>query len=238
MRRLPRGVKKDDPRIYHPARDEQDAAAKVEACERSKEKLNHLLRRAAYHNDMLTAQRALQSGADPNGQNLLRESPIVSVCDKGSVEMLRLLLNHGASLGPDKFGVPPLIHAVAKAREDLISEIVKAGADVNGRENRCLTTALHRAVDGPAAPRLVRLLLELGADPREVDGGGGDALSRARSMQEHLGGIKPAVFKLLEAALKQWKGKPLPKKPRRRRKTETQKMADKCVDTEPGEPNT
>jgi len=237
MRRLPRGVKKNDPRIYHPARDEREAAAKVAACQGDKDKLNHLLSRAAYENDLHTARKALECGADPNSQNLLREGPMKWLCSEGSkggVEMLRLFLEHGASLGPDKFGVPPLIHAVKESREDLIPEMVKAGADVNAHENRCLKTALHEAVYRGSS--LVKLLLELGADPREVDAGGDDALAAARSLQALFGDVEPAVFPLLEDALKKWKGRPLPKKPRRRPKSELEKMADRYVDNDPGGP--
>jgi hypothetical protein len=233
--RAPRGAKKNDPRIYHHAASEAEAAAKVEACKGNGGKLNLLLSRAAYHNDLLTAKAALDAGADPNSQNLLREGPMLSLCTKGSIEMLHLFLKHGAGLGPDKFGVPPLYHCVNKERFELISEMVKAGADVNAHENQLLQTALHRAVFCTEAPKFVKLLLDLGADPRRIDAAGHTPLEAAEIAQEHFGRRQGPVITLLKHALEKWKDKPLAKKPRYRPKSAEERMADKYIDTEPGE---
>jgi ankyrin repeat protein len=233
--RLPRGVSKNDPRIYYYAETDAEAASKIAECKDDQGKLNLLLRRAAYHNDLLTAKAALEGGADPNSQNLLREGPMVSLCTKGSVEMLHLFLKHGASLGPDKFGVPPLYHCVNKERLELIAEMVKAGANVNALENHLLQTPLHRAVFCTSAAKFVKLLLDLGADPRRIDAAGHTPLEAAELARKHFGRRQPQVFKLLKEALKKWKNKPPPKKPRRRQKSASEKMADKYIETEVGE---
>lgn len=233
--RIPRGLKKDDPRIYYLAETEAEAATKVTECNGDRGKLNLLLRRAAYHNDLLTAKAALENGADPNSQNLLGEGPMKSVCSKGSVEMLQLFLKYGASLGPDKFGEPPLFDSVRKERVDLIPEMVKAGAKVNAYENHYLQTPLHRAVFCTSATKIVTLLLDLGADPRRVDINGDTPLEVAEFAQKRFDRRQPKVKQLLKDALKKWKNQPPPKKPRRRPMTATEKMADKYINTEPGE---
>jgi ankyrin repeat protein len=235
MQRIPRGVKKNDPRIYRHASNDAEAATKVAECKGNQGRLNLLLSRAAYHNDLLTAKAALQSGADPNSQNLLGEGPMISVCFKGTPEMLHLFLTHGASLGPDKFGVPPLYNSVRQERLELIPEIVKAGGDVNAHENHSLETPLHRAVFCTSPAKFVKTLLDLGADPREVDAAGDTPLNAAEFAQKQFGRREHQVIKLLKDALKEWKDKPQPKKPRRRPKTATEKMADKYIETEPGE---
>ena len=185
-----RGIKKKDPRIYRPATDEADAATKVAECEGNTAKLNLLLSRAAYRDDLLTARAALEAGADPNSQNLLGEGPILSLCFKGGVEMLHLLLKYRASLGPDKFGVQALYHCVNHERLELISPMVRAGADVNAYENQLLQTPLHRAVFCTEGPKFVKLLLNLGADPRPVDAAGHTPLDLAELSQKRFGGNK------------------------------------------------
>ena len=82
--RIPRGLKKDDPRIYYLAETEAEAATKIRECKGDRGKLNLLLRRAAYHNDLLTAKAALENGADPNSQNLFGEGPMVFCVQKAA----------------------------------------------------------------------------------------------------------------------------------------------------------
>jgi hypothetical protein len=235
-KRLPRGVKKDDPRIYYLAETEEEADANVRKCKGDRGKLNHLLKRAAYHDDLLTARAALRAGANPNSQNLLGEGPMQSLCCKGSVEMLRLFLDHGASLGPDQFGTPPMIHAIEQFREDLVAEMIKRGADVNARENTVLASPLHRAVTRSRCVGIVRLLLEAGADPRAPNAGGEGALEVAQAHKKLFGDIPPVTFRLLRTALKHWADKPSPRKPRRRAKSDLLKLADRTVDNDPGGP--
>jgi len=217
---------------YQRAKNEKEALAKVKECAGEIDKLNLLLRRTAYHNDLITAKCVLENGADPNSQNRLRESAWSTACEEGSVEMVRLFLKHGASLGQDKFGTPPLFYAIQNSREDIVRELIKAGADVNGRENSVLKTPLHRAATGHETFRIVLALLEAGADPRAVNCKGEDVLLSAksfdtiiRSVDKKYTGLDPKIVRALEEALKKWKGKPLPKKPRRKPKSELEKMA-------------
>jgi ankyrin repeat protein len=227
MQKIQRSAQKHDPRIYRAAQSEKEACEKVQ---QFKDKLNWVLKRAAYHNDMLTAKAALDSGADPNSQNILGESPMISLCEKGSPQMLRLFLEYGATLGPDKFGMLPLCRATDNRRLDLIPAMIEAGADINAHENPTMETALHRAVTFRSAA-VVEQLLKLGADPREAKAGDLTALDWAREME-----ADREIVRLLEAAMKKWKDKAAPKKPRRRPKRKLEKMADKYIDNDPGGP--
>lgn len=227
----PRGIKKDDPRIYDIAKNEVEALAKVEAFCESQDKLNLLLRRAVYWSDLLTAEAALKRGADPNAQNTFGEGAMHSLCANGNVKMFHLLMEFGASLEHDKFGMPPLYRAVQEFREDLLPEMITAGADVNAHDNLVLNTALHYAAQSPTYLGMVKTLLAAGADPREVNCAGENPLEALLSLvkiKDKLGKLyrppHPATVKVLRAALRKWKGKPLPKKPRRKPKSELERI--------------
>lgn len=229
---------------YRCAKNEKEALAKVTECAGELGKLNLLLRKTAYHNDLLTAKCALENGADPNSQNLFGESAWRTACEKGGVEAVRLFLKHGASLGPDKFGTPPLFYAINNSREDVVRELIKAGADVNERENSVLKTPLHRAATGHKTFKILIALLEAGADPRAVNCGGENPLTYAKSgdialrsvVRKHTG-LDPKIVKALEQALRKWKGKPLPKKPRRKPKSQLEKMAQESYLLRKGYPS-
>lgn len=214
-------------RKYRRAKNSKEALVKIQECAGEKGKLDLLLRRAAYHDDLLTAKLALENGADPNSQNRLSESAWSNACEKGSIEMVRLFLKHGASLEADRFGIPPLIHAIRSCREDVAEELIKVGADLNERENTALQTPLHEAAIRPQCLNTLNALLDAGADPRMLDCAGEDALTHAKSFAKQFGDVDPRAFKILKSALKQWEGKPLPKKPRRKPKSEERKLAEK-----------
>lgn len=211
--------RKNDPMLYHPATDREDALRKMKSWISEGNIIDFLLTRAVEHNDLIMAQLALESGANPNFQNRFREGPRMALCERGKLKMFQLLLKHGLSVGHDQFGEPLLIRAVYCERMDLFSVFVKAGADVNAhRTDRSLSTALHEAAETRLGPKMVRLLLDLGADPREVNAVGENALDSAKYRQELFGDVKPAVYKILEDALKKWEGKPLPPRPVRKPK--------------------
>ena len=89
------------------------------------------------------------------------------------------------------FGVDLLVLAQHHGRLDAVRELVQCGADVNG-ESETGMTPLHLAVDVARdaddlqSLNVVRLLLELGADPRKVDREGRSALDWCATEMPHI----------------------------------------------------
>ena len=102
----------------------------------------------------------LQRGADVNSGNALRSRlphrAIDVVAQRGSLEMVELLLNHGASLSDDTFPC-----AVASGNEDLIHLLLNRGADINSIGSLEIT-ALAAAIRLQNT-RMINLLREGGA---------------------------------------------------------------------------
>ena len=103
----------------------------------------------------------LQRGADVNSSYALNCSTphraIDIVAQRGSLEMVQLLLNKGASLSGDTFPC-----AVASGNEDLIHFLLKRGADINSIGSLKIT-ALAAAIRLENT-RIISLLREGGAD--------------------------------------------------------------------------
>ena len=102
----------------------------------------------------------LQRGADVNSGNELNKSrphrAIDVVAQRGSLEMVELLLNKGASLSGDTFPC-----AVASGNEDLIYFLLEKGADINSigsLKNTALAAAIRLE-----NTRIISLLTERGA---------------------------------------------------------------------------
>ena len=94
--------------------------------------------------------------------------------------MVNHLISKGAAvnpvLGPNATGMVSLIClAVSDADNDTLLALLKAGADPNTEEARCLSTPLMRAVckmkgnNIPEATKMLSTLLTSGADPNHVD---------------------------------------------------------------------
>ena len=69
-----------------------------------------------------------------------------SAIDKGDIEMVRILVEGGASVDEsDAFGEPPLHAAINQGHNGMVSLLLEAGADVDAK-NAFGDPALHRAV--------------------------------------------------------------------------------------------
>lgn len=96
------------------------------------------------------------------------EAPIHVVVKRKDLPWLGLLLQHRANVNnPDSAGNTPLILAAGNGFTDGADLLIKLGAQVNGA-NRGGETALIKAVQA-RDERMVRLLLNKGADPRQAD---------------------------------------------------------------------
>ena len=99
---------------------------------------------------------------------------------EGNVRFVSYLLNHGMEVNPNYTGAgTPLSAAAVGGHEPMIRLLISKGADVNGKEGTLNETPLMGAAQ---MPRLgpVKLLIENGAAPCELDRDGQTAESLAR----------------------------------------------------------
>lgn len=136
--------------------------------------------------------RLLAEGANPDEKALMGHSPLIMATRSDYTLIAERLLKAGADPDQkDNLGWAPLHHAVKtdNANLDMISILVRHGADVNMRDKH-LRTPLHRAAQFGHV-QAVQLLLRLGADPNAEDENGWTPLDRGRA--------HPAIVRILEA---------------------------------------
>jgi len=97
-------------------------------------------------------------------------TPLHVAADHGHDEVMRRLLALGAAPGArDRLGFTPLHYGVRQRHWAIATRLVEAGADVDARDWILGSTPLHVAAALGVEPRMVRTLLDLGADPRLSD---------------------------------------------------------------------
>jgi len=106
------------------------------------------------------------------------ESPAFNAAiRRGNEAMVRRLLVAGAPVNPAKFQMwPPLAEAAHRRRIRIMKLLLKAGANVEGRDNHRVT---YLASYGFFDTRVAKILLEAGADPNSRDDDGRTALMKA-----------------------------------------------------------
>lgn len=139
----------------------------------------------ATHGDHVASARALiGAGADVNARDRIEDSPFLYAAAEGRLEILKLTLAHGADLGSvNRYGGTGLIPAAHHGHVEVVGLLLTTPIDLD-HVNRLGWTALLEAVilgdGGPAHTRIVRLLVEHGADPAIADRDGVTPLEHAR----------------------------------------------------------
>jgi ankyrin repeat protein len=146
------------------------------------------LRDAAQVNIPVMVELLLKYGADPNAASE-GDRPLVCAAYEGSVEIVKLLVGHGADLEPAN-GSKPLLVAASRGKTDVIVYLIAKGAHVTAADGSGYT-ALHRAARAGQVDA-VRVLLASGADPASRDKWGRTPLDLAKH---------EAIRKLLAAAI-------------------------------------
>lgn len=117
---------------------------------------------AAYFGHLEFVRMLLQNVNEDTDIKQLASSGILTAAAKGHREVVALLFENGASLGPDTSDLTPLMVASIYGRLSVIEALINFGAEVNkAREDGI--TALHYAARNGHRPAL-ELLLEMGAD--------------------------------------------------------------------------
>lgn len=125
------------------------------------------LRAAVRAGNATRVERALRNGADPNERNTFpppvvgsrKEEPILcSAAAQGSLEVVRLLLAHGATVeDPGHEGLTPVGVAARYGHRELVTFLCERGVDV--KASRFGKTALNESLlrnDFPTAEILIR----------------------------------------------------------------------------------
>ncbi|MBX3440364.1 MAG: ankyrin repeat domain-containing protein, partial [Planctomycetaceae bacterium] len=115
----------------------------------------------------------IAAGANVNAVGVLNCTPLHWAAQT-SLDCVRLLIDAGADVNHPGNGCPPLSCAVANQHpmvEEILQELVNAGAEIDFRDEDCGQTALFRALTIPNE-RAAFKLLDLGADPalQEIEG--------------------------------------------------------------------
>jgi len=120
----------------------------------------NVLALACHNNEMQMVKFWIAHGIEINsGHAAYYDSPIVEAARYGDVSMVRLLLEHGAKVGPQSPGAHARWLAIAESASESAGLILHHGAAVNSKENSPLVeAALQDDYD------IAQELLERGAD--------------------------------------------------------------------------
>jgi ankyrin repeat protein len=137
---------------------------------------------AAHWNDLRMAELLVRAGADANAANDFRMTPLSQACTNGRAELVDLLLKAGASPDtPIGTGEPPLMTCARTGSADAVRTLLAHGANLNAREPTQNQTALMWAA-AQQHPKVVRVLIEAGADLQAHSKSGFTALHFAARM--------------------------------------------------------
>jgi ankyrin repeat protein len=139
---------------------------------------------AALGEHVETARVLLAAGADVDLQDEERNNPLLVCGENGNVALLRYVLRAGPDLRrTNRFGGTALIPASDRGHVGVVRELLRTDIPVD-HVNRLGWTALLEAVilgdGGRAHQRIVRMLVDAGADPELADRDGVTVLQHAR----------------------------------------------------------
>lgn len=109
----------------------------------------------------------LKNGADPNAVNFLDGTPLVrAICycpPDANLQIVNLLISNGADVNKVSHIYAPLNWAAMKNRLDIVKALVRAGANINGKDEYMKLTALHFSAFWGSV-EMAKFLIESGAD--------------------------------------------------------------------------
>lgn len=142
---------------------------------------------ATYRNRVDTVRALIEAGADLNVRDHRQDNPLLYAGAAGLLDIVKLVVQAGADTSlTNRFGGTALIPACERGHLDVAEALLTlSDVDVN-HVNRLGWTALLEAVllsdGGPVHQRIVKLLLEHGADVHIPDKDGVTALQHAERL--------------------------------------------------------
>jgi ankyrin repeat protein len=100
-------------------------------------------------------------------------------CERGDAKMVRMLVTLGADVNAvNEFRQPPLLYATRAGAVEMVSLLLRSGADPNIKMSDG-DFVLREAAGKGISARITRALLKHGANPRAANNNGGTALHMA-----------------------------------------------------------
>lgn len=140
---------------------------------------------ATYHNHVGTVEALIQAGADINIRDHQLNNVFLYAGAEGMMEILRLAIEADADVTlTNRYGGTALIPASDRGHVEIVQELLtRTDVDVNHINNLNWTALLEAVILGDGSEkyqRIVKLLLDHGADARIPDGNGVTPLQHAR----------------------------------------------------------
>jgi ankyrin repeat protein len=206
-------IQKSNP-YYDHAKSEADARQKARAvAEQGQTTLDDALDTAIRYRDSLQAKALLDLGANPNTKDINNASALGHAIASKNLESVDMLLTYGADPNLRTDLGTPLTLAIYEEQWDMMHRLLRSGADVNAI-GTIRSTPLHIITKYARDPKLVKLLLEHGANVHARDAEGLTALDWAKREKN-----EPAI-RLLQRAAGQTEANPK-KRPGRKRQRRT-----------------
>jgi hypothetical protein len=147
----------------------------------------------------------LEKGADPNALNFTHTTPVTFAVASGNIEVVDLLIRHGAVLQTSDVQGPDLILVAASVgNTEMMRFLLTHGSDINARQTYSNDTALIHTVRYARMPDAVKFLIEHGVDINAKDRTGKTALfyamNPARALSAGQTKHLPEVIALLKQA--------------------------------------
>ena len=117
-----------------------------------------------------------------------------AVCGRNAQDLVPLLIEQGADVDWDESADTALQHQCNHGRTSHVALLIAHGADVNRPRRRDGRTSLHCAAATGIAGKLVRMLLDAGADPHALDHAGDRPIDLARRAK------RPTAARVLQEA--------------------------------------
>lgn len=128
---------------------------------------------AAYQNHLEVAELLIKAGADVNAQDDTQQSAYLIATSEGYLELLKLTLETDGDVHSlDSYNGTGLIRAADRGHVGIIKELLKTDIPIN-HVNRlgldCAAGGHHSGDGGPRHTKIVRLLVQAGADVNLAD---------------------------------------------------------------------